>query len=229
MISILLPSRGRPDNVYRLVDSILNTCNNPKDIEIIVRLDNDDDTKNVLLDNPPKNTTIIVGDRIILTDYWNKCADIAKGDIMMICGDDIIFRTLNWDTVVNDSFDSIDDKIAYVFGDDGSVHNGKFGTHGFMHRRWYETLGYITPPYFSGDYSDTWCNDISKAVGRHIHIDILTEHMHPDFGKSSIDSTYSEKYDRIHRDNPAAIYYSDDMVSKRQNDILKLKSAISAK
>jgi hypothetical protein len=190
------------------------------DIELVLYIDDDDKSyKNIKV--PYKKVS---GERIVLSDMWNVCAKEASHNIMMYCGDDVIFRTRNWDRKVINAFNEIEDKIAYIFGNDGSVHDGKYGTHGFVHRKWYETLGYICPPIFSGDFSDTWINDVAKLVRRHIHIDILTEHLHPDFKKSELDQTYTEKYERMKRDNTAELYFS--LEEKRIEDANKLKEVM---
>ena len=221
MISILVPTRNRPQNVERLWKSILETAQTPSDVEMILYID-DDDTSYDDLQLP---ITKHKGPRIVLSEMWNKAAELANGDILMYAADDIVFRTKGWDAMVNSKFKSITDGIAFVFGNDGSrVHDGRYGTHGFVTQKWFDTLGYICPPHFSGDYSDTWINDIAKMVDRHIHIDIMTEHMHPDFGKTELDATYTEKYDRMKEDKVAEKYAS--MHLERTQDADKLRKAM---
>jgi len=41
-ISILLPTKGRPSLVYRLFDSLIQTTSDPKNIEIVLYMDEDD-------------------------------------------------------------------------------------------------------------------------------------------------------------------------------------------
>lgn len=222
MISILLPSRGRPENIKRMTTSALETADDPDDIEFIIRLDDDDPTLPQIIDNPPPHTALITGSRIVLSEYWNECYDGADGDILMHAGDDIIFRTDGWDTKVKEVFDYYEDKIVFVYGNDGSgVHDGKFGTHGFIHRRWAEAVGYFVPPYFSSDFNDTWLNDVAKMIGRHKHIDILTEHMHPDLGKGPLDQTHKDRIKRHNEDNVGLIY--KEKYEERLRDADKLR------
>lgn len=220
MISILIPTRKRPHNIQKLWDSIVRTVHNPIDIELVLYIDEDDKSyKNLKMPHKKVN-----GERIVLSDMWNVCAKEATNDIMMYCGDDVLFRTKNWDRTVINTFDRYEDKIGFVFGRDGSVHDGKYGTHGFVHRNWFNALGYICPPVFSGDFSDTWINDVARMVDRHIHIDILTEHMHPDFKKTELDDTYKEKYERMKRDRTAELYF--EMEDERIKDAAKLRKVM---
>lgn len=225
MISILLPSRQRPENVRRMVKSALKTAKNPDDIEIIVRLDEDDPTAKELMNNPPKNAQLFTGPRVVLSEMWNECYERSNGDILMHAGDDIVFRTDGWDVAVIQTFEQYPDHIVFVFGNDDSPHNGNFGTHGFIHRKWAETVGYFVPPYFSSDFNDTWLNDVAKAIGRHQHIQILTEHMHPDFGKGELDQTHKDRIVRHKRDNVASIYESK--AGEREEDAKKLQAVIN--
>lgn len=221
MISVLVPTRNRPQNVQRLWKSILDTAQSPSEIEMVLYVD-DDDTSYDDLGLPVK---IVKGPRIVLSEMWNKAAEEALGEILMYAADDIVFRTANWDGIVNSTFKNIPDGIGFVFGNDGSkVHDGRYGTHGFVTKKWVDTLGYVCPPHFSGDYSDTWINDIAKMVGRHIHVDIMTEHLHPDFGKTELDATYKEKYKRMKEDKVAEKYAS--MHFERTQDADKLRKVM---
>lgn len=220
MISLLLPTRHRPDNLKRLWQSVIDTANNINDIELIVAVDDDDDSYDGL-----DFGDIQKYPRMILSQYWNECAKRAKGDILMHLGDDIIFRTMGWDTSVKEVFAEYPDNIVFVYGNDGSnVHDGNFGTHGFIHRKWMETVGYFVPPYFSSDYNDTWLNDVAKMIGRHRHIQILTEHMHPDLKKAEYDDVYTERIERHQRDNVGQIY--DTKHNERLEDAEKLRSVM---
>ena len=93
-----------------------------------------------------------------------------------------------------------------------------------MHKNWIKALGYICPPIFSGDYSDTWINDIARKVDRAIYIDILIEHMHPDLGKTEVDETYNEKYARMVKDSVKEKYVA--MEPERAADADKLRKAM---
>lgn len=221
MISILLPTRNRPDNIRRLWRSIVRTVSNIDNIELVVYIDNDDSSYDDITDIPMNR---VRGDRIVLSEMWNKCYEVSKGDILMHCGDDIIFRTKNWDLIVQDKFADFPDHIVFVFGNDGSQHNGNFGTHGFIHRKWAETVGYFVPPYFSSDYNDTWLNDVARMIGRHVHVDILTEHMHPDFDKAEFDITHQERVERHKRDNVGQLY--DSLGGERMADADKLREVM---
>lgn len=224
MISILLPTRGRPDGVRRLVDSLYQTTST--DVELCVYLDEDDrtrdKTKQVLA--AEGRVTWVEGPRVVLSEMWNRCWELATGDVAMHCGDDIIFRTTGWDRIVLDQFERSVDKILFVHGDDG-FQKGNIGTHGFLHRRWVETVGYFVPPYFSSDYNDLWLSEVADALGRRVYLpSVYTEHMHPAAGKGEWDKTHRERLARHTRDDVGKLY--QDLAANRHGDVQKLRRVI---
>jgi hypothetical protein len=166
------------------------------------------------------------GPRVVLSEMWNVCAQLAQDEILMHCGDDIVFRTPHWDTLVSNVFDNEwPDKIGVVHGRDG-FQDQRLATHGFYHRRWIEVLGRLVPPYFSSDYNDLWNTEVADAVGRRRYIpEIYTEHMHPVAGKAELDQTHQERLTRHTTDNVEALYTT--LVHERLTDIAKLRSAIT--
>lgn len=223
MISILLPTRGRLNNMRRLTTSVLDTADNPEDIEFIVYVDDDDNSYDTW--HYPKNVKLYQVERQTLALYYNAAYEKATGPIYMLGSDDVIFHTKGWDTKVQNAFDQYSDKILLVYGDDGDPNKEKrFGTLPFIHKNWVEAVGRFLPPYFSGDFVDTWLNEMADGVGRKVMIDIFTEHMHPAFGKAPDDPTYAEKWTKHFRDDMPGVYASK--ADERQSDIEKLKKAM---
>lgn len=226
MISILLPTRNRPDNLRRLIKSIQETADDKKDIEMVVYIDNDDKSydQESWGDVGGPRVQTVKGERIILSKMWNVCYEKAQGPIYMHCGDDIIFRTPGWDTVVKETFDNQGDKILFVHGDDGGGNGKNFGTHGFLHKNWVDVVGYFVPPYYVSDYNDTHLNEVANLISRRIYVDILTEHMHPAFGKAEYDITHNERLER-HRNTGVDELYAKNGY-QRTDDANKLRSFI---
>lgn len=222
MISLLVPTRKRPDNLKRFYESAMATANAPKDVEVVAYVDDDDDSYDFSL----PRLRYVRGPRIVLSEMWNKCYDIALGPIYGHMGDDIIFRSDNWDALIKNIFSSYEDKILFVHGDDMSdVHRNNFGTHGFIHKNWVDAVGYFVPPYFSSDFNDTWLNDVANALDRRIYIDaIKTEHMHYVFGKSEKDQTHEERLARHANDRVDEIYRAKK--PERDADVEKLRKVM---
>lgn len=227
-ISILCPTRGRVNNLQRLISSASNMTATKKEIEFVFYLDNDDLIGQQAVEHVKNQFTDIqimscIGERIMLADTWNVCHKHASGEILMQCGDDIEFASPGWDEIVRKEFHKSDDKIIFVHGNDGA-YGDKYGTHGFVHQNWIKTLGYFLPPYFSSDYCDTWLNDVANKIGKRRYIDILTRHHHPVFGLAEWDQTHQERLARHQRDKVEDIYKAKAL--EREIDALKLKQFI---
>jgi hypothetical protein len=218
-ISILLGTRHRPSNIHRFVGSVYQTAEIPQNIEIIFYIDNDDVISPETIDEISvyyPNVIANIGPKVSLNQMSNECYKIAKGKIVGYFGDDFIFRTPGWDTRVLGVFDKIKDKIGLVWGNDG--YNKETATHGFLHVNWIETLGYVTPKQYDGDYGDRHLTDVAEKIGRSIYLDdVIFEHMHwsvqdsDGYPKAENDKTYQEKNMRGYGGAiPCNIQYTND-------------------
>lgn len=191
VISLLVPSRGRPESFKEMVRSAYDNADSPSLVEVVARLDDDDPAKD------DYQFPHIEGPRSTLSGLWNDAAVVAEGSLLMQCADDIRFRTKGWDHYVREAWSQYPDGIFYLYGRDG-IADERMATHGFMHRRWYEALGYFTWPHFSSDYGDLWNHTIAERLDRlHYIPELYTEHLHPAAGKGELDQTH---LDRIERD-----------------------------
>src|SRR5690348_7573387 len=89
-ISVLCPTRNRPASVGRLVRS--GTYLADHGVEFVFY--QDDDAPGSVPGEVAAQpwVTVLTGPRITLSDMWNQCWRHAITDVLMQCGDDIIFR-----------------------------------------------------------------------------------------------------------------------------------------
>lgn len=226
LISALLPSRGRPSGLMRTISSAAKTATFPRRVEFVVRLDEDDPELESYVWPPLIGVTYLRGERILLSECWNECFAAAKGEILMHAGDDITFNTPGWDQRVRQEFARLPDRIGVVFGDDLSTNFPDLATHGFVHRRWVETVGYFLPPLFSSDWNDVWISDVAKQLGRLIPMpDVTIEHHHYTFGKAERDQTHQEREERGAADDVVGLFKRT--VKERASDAKKLKAVMA--
>lgn len=198
-ISLLCPTRDRPEKALRLALSILETATHPQRVEILFYLDSDDPSTEDYLSKFRTHQQqlsrflrcpFIIGDPISISKSWNELASRSQGDILIMAADDQTYDTPGWDVRLDAEIQKFPDNIFCMWFNDG--HWGeKLCTFPIVSRRWYTTLGYFTTGMFECLYDDLWIMDIGRILGRlHYIPDILTEHYHWSYGKSDIDPTY---------------------------------------
>ena len=141
-------------------------------------------------------------------------------------GDDIIFRSPDWDALLTAHFASHPDGVLMVHGRD-DIHDARFGTHCFISRTWYEACGELFPGIYESEWVDTHLNDVANALDRRIYDEaIFTEHMHFANGKAAQDGTYTERIARHAAQNTNQVYAANG--ATRERDIAILRDLMEA-
>lgn len=205
--SILVPTRSRPDNVIRLLESLKKTSNNVNSFEVLFYCD-DDDTKmlekkeeilkkyndlNIKLFFEPIGT-------VKYNNWWDFLCKRSSGKYIMQGGDDLVFKTKNWDKIIEETIEleckKNNDRILLVGAWDGAPDhkNAELITHSIVTREWVDALGYFTTGYFSSNFNDTWLTELAKKINRLVFIpDVLIDHLHPFYGKGQDDEIYRKQ------------------------------------
>jgi hypothetical protein len=218
MISLLTPTRNRPVECQRMIESARRTASNP--VEIICYISDDDDS----YVHTGLDAYIVRGPRLIFSDLWNALLTYATGDIYMQCADDVIFRTPGWDVAIEKAFEEFPDRIMLAFADDGGPNGKTFASLPFVSREWVDAVGYFTGPGFVADFSDAWPYEVAVMIGRARYVDVLIEHAHHLWGKAPMDRTYEENLERYREHRPDLLY--QQTAHLRQADAEKLRKVI---
>ena len=168
-----------------------------------------------------------------------KCHMLAKacdGKILMMCGDDAVFRTPGWDNILRDCYRKWPDGIWCASMWDGTP--GKplsDGTKKITHphpaigREAFEVLGYIANPMFQHFCCDPWLTSMFQEVGRFKYYkNVRIDHLRAGLVKSA------EKDDTYHKLRPGGrhLVSSRDRTVRemferyRKHDVELLKRAI---
>ena len=193
-IALLVPSRERFENKKRLVESIKKTVYDIDNITLYFGIDSDDSTVESVYalqkENPFLKILIIPssGKFQNLGILWNKCAEVATEDIFSMIGDDMVFKTKNWDLHILKEFDCTEpDGFKFVYCNDGNV--GHKPVNSFINRGYYDILGYYCREEFPVDGIDTWLYDVYRRLGRTVYLsEVVIEHLHWHFNKAEKDS-----------------------------------------
>jgi hypothetical protein len=190
MISILTPTRGRPDNVKRLIDSAFSTARFPEQVEFLFYVDLDDDSFPAEIES--SNVRVIRGPRMWLSVLQNILYANCNGEIVMYSGDDLVFKTQDWDVKVVNAIEKYPDKLALVYPNDLATHGQSMAIHGFLHRNWINAVGSWVAPG-RGSLYDLWHTEVARKLGRlHYLEDVHIAHVHYRQGEglATFDETY---------------------------------------
>lgn len=177
-IAIICPTKGRPSQCLRMIESAKKTSTSNIVFYIGVQGDLNEyeklkSLKNVFLLKMYDWTTCF---------SWNLMADKAfdntEVDFFMLGADDMVFYTAGWDMALINHYKSLRQKPhVYSFQDSRDV-NGT--PHPIMTREWVNVMGYFVSPIFLHWYVDTWNVAIAKANGVFTHFkDYLLYHDKP--------------------------------------------------
>lgn len=221
--------------LHAMIDSIVSNAANKSRLLFKLYIDNDDDesltySKTKLLEMKQKegfDYKIYSEEHNTrpLSDMHNFMFD-KTDEILFLCGDDVLVRTPGWDVIVESVFSQVPDKIALIYGRDG-IHNSSFAPHYFIHRQWVEALGYVSPAYYTADWSDTWMFEIASIIKRACFIDkLIIEHMHWTQGKSKFDETAALCESRRRQGQNEKLFRSYSHFCERMEDAKKLYRVI---
>ncbi len=197
MISLLLPSRGRPKLAQRLIGSIAAHSSELMRVEIVIYVD-DDDLGSHHISSDTVAVKRIIGPRINMGACTSTCLAAARGDIIVLANDDMVIRTPGWDTKIAELHAGIPDGIYLAYANDLFM-DSSVCTFPILSRMACEMLGDPFPSVYRGAFIDTHLMDIFKRL-RHLGFnrvrylkDLVFEHLHHRTGKAPFDATYAAR------------------------------------
>ena len=196
-ISILTPTRNRPNNCDRFIKSLYETTQYTGTLELLFYVDSDDPAKDIYKEIEERwqnnfwRVEFVIGEPMSVSKSWNIIAKKSLGDIMIMGNDDLVYKTVRWDSKLMARLLELDNPYYLSWFNDG-INGNRHCAFPIITREWYDTLGYFSPGIFNFGYNDTWVYDIAKRVGKLNYMDeILVEHLHFSVGKSNMDDTYA--------------------------------------
>ena len=165
-VSVLLPSRGRPDALRAALRNLAETCEKPERVEILVRLDDDDAAALAVRDSlaaecAPVDLRIIVGPRgggyRTFHNFVNELCAVARGDFLFLYNDDSRIETRGWDR------QTAAERENLCVLNPATPENPSRNIFPLAHRKVVEILGRFSPIPFC----DAWVQDVADAAGVH--------------------------------------------------------------
>ncbi|MCP4603018.1 MAG: hypothetical protein GY847_21295 [Proteobacteria bacterium] len=176
-ISILVPTRGRPECVSRLFDSIEATTQEKQLIDVWMYVDEDDLETRQLAQKEASRYAFpihtVVGPRThTMGEMFNalreQCA--TNPGIYMTAGDKILFVTQAWDKIVRETFNQWPDRILFAYASDPVC--GNIGAYGFFSGEWTNHLGQIFTEFFPFWYDDFWSATVAEMIQRKVKLEV---------------------------------------------------------
>jgi hypothetical protein len=215
-LALLVPSRGRPHNIERLLEAMEQTCRG--DTTLVLGLDFDDPSL-AGYSAFSGDVEMVTRDRCKLVPWLNLLADprAHKYPYLGHIGDDNVPRTVGWDVKVMESLE----RNHFCFGDDLDPGRapGSLSLTIFMASWVVRTLGYMGPPQIQHMYVDPVWFAWGTRTSIEFLPDVVLEHMHYKVGKAGEDESYTESTALIPEDCANYNAYCDDGLNQ---DIEKL-------
>ena len=217
-LAVLVPSRGRPENIRRLAKAMQATCRG--DTQLIVGLDTDDPCLDAYLELDDYVLINVEADLRRVVPWINRLSDLYADDYRFIgtIGDDQMPRTKGWDLRAMESLD----ENLFCFGDDlyPGRPTGSLCCHIFMRSEVVKALGYMGPPALHHMYVDPVWLAWGEATSIEFLDSVILEHMHYSAGKSEHDETYASSYGETQHDLEA---FNEYMRTDFNSDVEKLR------
>ena len=121
-ISILLPTRGRPELAERFLRSVVEMSADLSHIEVVLYVD-EDDTASHGIQCEELTINRIIGPRLPMGGLNTACLERSTGDIIVPLNDDMVIRTPDWDRRIIEIHEKFSDGVYLAYPND--LHTGE--------------------------------------------------------------------------------------------------------
>tara|TARA_E500000178_G_scaffold296720_1_gene303068 strand:- start:10 stop:693 length:684 start_codon:yes stop_codon:yes gene_type:complete len=218
MISLLCPTRSRPQAALNLYNSFIKTQKFNNELIFCLQKGDDKIEQYISLFKSHNIASYFIVDSMPTCYLWNQMALHSKGDLLTLIGDDVEILTKDWDEKILHASNKFDDKIFVITVDDGRQDKKQGATmrcpHPTVHRKWVEALGYFVPPFFMHRYLDKYTSDLAIEIERFIELpDIVFNHLKFDYARDNTGKRSRKwlNYDEYVYKNIAKRYFDIDL------------------
>lgn len=182
-ISVIYPSRGRPEMFKQTINKWMDSCRKYEKVEWIISLDSDDPSLSKYLEYMPVMSITEINKNRSCVDAINNGASMSTNDLIVVISDD--FEPFDcWDYILVDELYGKEDFIAKT--QDGLQKT--LITLPIMDRVYYERFEYIYHPDYQHMHCDEEMTIVGHMLGKVITLDLLFPHNHYTTGKMQMDA-----------------------------------------
>ena len=194
-ITVLLPTRDRPEVLETSLQSLIDRASNPKEIEIMLGIDEDDQAT---IDYVKEKIAPYLQEAGVearanifkplgyenLHNYINTLAGNGQGEWLFFWNDDGIMVTEGWDEVI----DSYTGQFKLLAPKDN--HNGHpYAIFPVVPRDWYILIGHLS----QNAQNDAWLSHIAYMLDIFERIDVEFVHDRADITGNNDDETFKNR------------------------------------
>jgi hypothetical protein len=210
LVSILLPTRGRPEALTRSVESLREKAGDADSIQICYAVDADDEAAAETV------SELKVRDDCVsyfprhgygnLHLYVNEVAQLGRGTWLMLWNDDAIMQSYGWDWRIAEF------KPRYVL-DCWTNHPPLTCTFPIVPAAWVQALGHFS----LNAHCDSWWQYLGEWTHRLVRADIDVLHERYDLTGSNNDETYQQGWQE---------HQTDEFYNRRNVDLIKADAKV---
>jgi hypothetical protein len=177
-ISLLLPTRGRPQMLAQVFASLEQTIARKKQVAVWLYIDEDDRlTRDAIAAGQFEGFSFgihwVIGERAaglgeIHNLTWRACT--SGSGIFMLHADDTLFVTPGWDDIIRAAFNKYPDRILAAHPHDPDLHEPTFQM--ILSAEWLAATGRFSTAYFPFWFDDIWLDQIGQIIGRRAQLPI---------------------------------------------------------
>lgn len=222
LVSVLIPTRGRPKHLCQAVDSIYSLAVDKANIEFLFKVDDDDF---ITIQTVDKILTYVHGKRIISPrgngykdmHLWvNELAKLAIGDWLFLFNDDATMATEKWDTFLTGAcvkgWHGVHDIVSLFIPTKGIDDNGQLSEQFmFLRRKVVEIVGH----YSLIPQNDTWVKTMMRMVNSQFFFPYVT-----------VEHDVAELNDEVRNARPTDKETAAYTIHSKGMNLLKLHDAI---
>lgn len=185
LVSILLPTRGRPHFLYGALDSLFTLAHRPDQLEVLLKVDEDDKETQEACHHISTKFPVRVfvsprGRGYLDIHLWqNQMTEYATGDWIFIFNDDARMLTAGWDSIIEGCRGGFEDEIM-MFGCHTISRPGSCELF-LVRRKVHEVLGHL----FLSPHGDTWMLSIMQMLQRIMFCPIQVCHFNDAVGDAT--------------------------------------------
>lgn len=228
---VIVPSRGRPHNVARLLDGWARTATPGLDAQLLVAVDDDDPAKLEYHEavHEVGFAWLEAGPRQGLGPTLNRHARHYAPSYAALgfMGDDHLPETDHWDQAILGALAELGG-AGLAYADDG-LQGPRLPTAVFMSSCLVDALGWMVPPTMRHLYLDNYWLALGRRLGRIRYLPrVVIRHHHPVAGLAPDDQTYAEA-------NSPARYEQDRkaweawVVERLEGDVARVRAKCTAR